>query len=62
MKDLPITEDWKYVYEDYCDWKDFVRHHVHVLQEFVFRRVSNPGYLHFRKLVEFTTSPPVSRE
>lgn len=35
---------------------------MHVLQEFVFRRVYNPGYLHFRKLVEFTTSPPVSRE
>lgn len=61
MKDSPMTEDWKYLYEEYCYLKDSVRH-VHVLQEFVFRRISNPGYLHFRKLVEFTTSPPVSRE
>lgn len=56
-----MTEDWKYIWEEYCYLKDFVRH-VHILQEFVFISVSNPGYLHFRKLAEFTTSLPVSSE
>lgn len=56
-----MTGDGKHIYEEYCDLKDFVRH-VHVLQEFVLRRVSNTGYLHFRKLSEFTTFPSVSRE
>lgn len=56
-----MTEDWKYIYEEYCDSKGFVRH-MRVLQELVFRSASDPTYLHFRKLVEFTTSVPVSRE
>ena len=33
-----------------------------MLQELVFRSASNPSYLNFRKLVEFITSNPVSRE
>lgn len=37
-----MTEDWKYIYEEYCDLKDFVRH-MHMLQELVFRSDSNPG-------------------
>lgn len=56
-----MTEAWKYIYEEYSDLKDFVRH-VYVLQELVFRSVSNPGYLNFRKLAEFSASSPVSRE
>lgn len=55
-----MTKDWKYIYKEYCDLKDFVRH-MHMLQESVFRSASNPIYLHFKKLAEFTTSTPVPR-
>lgn len=56
-----MTKYWNWISEEYCDSKDFVRH-VIMLHKFVFRSASDPCYLLFITLVEFSASVRVPRE